>query len=100
MTKTPQSPLDSLLLLVEQSGSQKAAAETLGVSAQYVHDLLINRRDFSAKIAALLGWERKIIYTPLDGCSVSLLPIKKDGLTNEQIEQAARPLVIVQERRP
>lgn len=99
MDNTPQDPHDSLLLMLERCGSQKATAEKLGISPQYINDLLRGRREFSAKIAVLLGWRREVVFYPLEDCAVSLLPINTSGLTEEQREQADRPLVIVREGR-
>ena len=51
-----------LLALVEKYGSQKAAAEHLGVSPQYLHDILAGLREPGPKILSALGYERVIRY--------------------------------------
>jgi hypothetical protein len=43
------------------AGSQKRAAFELGISAQYLNDLLQGRRDFSDNLLEKLGLERKIV---------------------------------------
>jgi DNA-binding transcriptional regulator YdaS (Cro superfamily) len=46
---------------VQAAGSQKKAATELGISAQYLNDLLQGRRDFSDNLLEKLGLERKIV---------------------------------------
>ncbi len=46
---------------VQAAGSQKKAALDLGISAQYLNDLLQGRRDFSDNLLEKLGLERKIV---------------------------------------
>lgn len=46
---------------VEQAGSQKQAAVDLGISSQYLNDLLQGRRDFSDNLLDKLGLERRIV---------------------------------------
>jgi transcriptional regulator with XRE-family HTH domain len=46
---------------VREAGSQKRAAIDLGISAQYLNDLLQGRREFSDKMLKRLGLERKIV---------------------------------------
>ena len=48
----------------EEAGSQAALARNLGVSIQYIHDVLAGRRQFSANLAARIGYERKIVFSP------------------------------------
>lgn len=50
--------------IIEERGTQKAAAEFLGVSQQYLTDLLKGRRDPGKKILDKLGLESSVIYTP------------------------------------
>ena len=46
---------------VREAGNQKKAAELLGISAQYLNDLLQGRRDPSDNILEKLGLEWKIV---------------------------------------
>lgn len=48
--------------LVAAMGTAKAAAESLGISDQYLCDILRGRRDISAALAHKLGFERRVIY--------------------------------------
>lgn len=50
--------------IIEERGTQKAAAEFLGVSQQYLTDLLKGRRDPGKKILDRLGLESSVVYTP------------------------------------
>lgn len=54
-------PLEALKREVARIGSQKKAAKALGISAQYINDLLCERRGFSDAILAKLGLERRIV---------------------------------------
>jgi DNA-binding transcriptional regulator YdaS (Cro superfamily) len=53
---------DELRLVVEVNGSQKEAARVLGISPQYLCDLLRGRREFSAAVADVLGFQRVVSY--------------------------------------
>lgn len=53
---------------VECCGSQKKAAELLGISPQYLSDILIGRRDISAKVARMFGYEPVKHFRKLDVC--------------------------------
>lgn len=48
--------------IIETQGTQKAAAEFLGVSQQYLTDLIKGRRDPGSKILDKLGLESRVIY--------------------------------------
>jgi transcriptional regulator with XRE-family HTH domain len=50
--------------IIEAHGTQKAAAQFLGVSQQYLTDLLRGRRDPGKKILDKLGLESSVVYTP------------------------------------
>jgi len=50
-----------LQAFVDRHGSQKAAAEALGVSSVYIHDLLHGKRRFSDRILEALGLQRIVI---------------------------------------
>jgi transcriptional regulator with XRE-family HTH domain len=45
---------------IRETGSQKKAAESLGISAQYFNDLLRGRREPSENVLKELGFEWKI----------------------------------------
>ena len=56
-------PMDIIRVLkrhVKEAGSQKAAAEQLGISAQYLNDLLRGRREPSDSVLEKLGLYWKI----------------------------------------
>ena len=44
--------------LVERAGSQKAVADSLGVSRAYLSDVLLGRRPISAELAGRMGWKK------------------------------------------
>jgi transcriptional regulator with XRE-family HTH domain len=48
--------------IIEERGTQRAAAEFLGVSPQYLTDLLKGRRDPGVKILSKLGLQSRVIY--------------------------------------
>jgi hypothetical protein len=50
--------------VIDEHGTQKAAAQFLGVSQQYLTDLLRGRRDPGTKILDKLGLESRVIYLP------------------------------------
>lgn len=50
--------------IIEEQGTQKGAAELLGVSEAYLSDLLKGRRDPGKKILDKLGLESSVVYTP------------------------------------
>lgn len=54
--------LAALRRVIAEAGSQQAAAKQLGVSGAYVTDLLRGRREFSAAMAARLGYERIVTF--------------------------------------
>lgn len=56
----------SLDVLIEEHGTQLAAAVSLGISPQYLHDVLRDRRDIGA-LAARLGYRPLTVYVPEDG---------------------------------
>lgn len=45
-----------------ERGTQKAWAKDHGVSPAYVNDVLQGRREISDNFAALLGFERRVIF--------------------------------------
>lgn len=49
--------------IIEARGTQKAAAESLGVSSQFLSDILKGRRDPGKKILDKLGLESSVVYT-------------------------------------
>lgn len=42
--------------------SQKAVAARLGFSPQFIHDVLAGRRRVTDTLAALMGYERLVVY--------------------------------------
>ena len=61
MTKTATDPRALLARLVEEAGSQKAVAKRLGITQQYIGDLLAGQRTFSDRILDKLGLTRVIV---------------------------------------
>jgi len=57
-----QTVLEFIRSQVTKHGSQKAYARHLGVSQQYLNDVLSGRRDLSAELAALLGYKRLTVF--------------------------------------
>lgn len=60
--------LPSLVSIIQErvasAGSQQAAADILGISAQYLCDLLHGRREPSETIADALGFTKRVVYLP------------------------------------
>jgi len=63
---THEQLLLAIVAIVRSCGSQKAAAEHLGVSPQYLSDVLMCRRDIGAKLAKNFGLRPCTIYVPID----------------------------------
>lgn len=63
MPKT-YSQTDLLIQIRKMVGesSQTAVAAKLGITVQMVNDLVHGRRDISSRIAAVLGYEREIVF--------------------------------------
>jgi len=53
--------IKALAALVARVGSQRGAAEVLGVSASFVSDMLRNKRRFSERILRKLGLQRVVV---------------------------------------
>lgn len=47
---------------IERAGSQQAWARQIGISPQYLCDVLMARRDIPDKVLAALGYVRVVIY--------------------------------------
>jgi len=58
----------ALTTVVNGYGTQKAAAKALGVSPQYLHDLLSGKREIGSKIAAQFGLKPIRIFVPIEPC--------------------------------
>jgi DNA-binding transcriptional regulator YdaS (Cro superfamily) len=54
-------PVERLRAHVEQSGSRSATAKRLGVTVQFLGDMLNGRRPVSARILKKLGLKRAIV---------------------------------------
>lgn len=50
--------------LVAEAGSQKDLASRLKISAPYMNDILLGRRDPSKKLLNALGFEQVVTYQP------------------------------------
>lgn len=62
--------LNMIQIAVQVEGSQKAFAEKVGVSQQYLVDVLKGRRSVGAKLLEWFGLERVVTYRRLDGGSL------------------------------
>lgn len=61
--------LGELRKLVDRAGSQKAAAQQLGVSDAFLCDVLNSRRGITLKVAFAMGYDRVFIYRKRRGFS-------------------------------
>lgn len=52
---------------IAREGSQKAAARKLGISPQYLNDIINYRREPGHKLLAALGLERLVLYVNPSG---------------------------------
>lgn len=52
---------------VEQFPTQKEAAKSLGVSPQYLSDVLQGRREITEKLAEKVGWRLEKTWKPAAG---------------------------------
>jgi plasmid maintenance system antidote protein VapI len=59
--------IKDLLRLSDRLGSRKQAAITLGISPQYLSDILAERRGVSDNLAAKVGWQRNTTWRKLKG---------------------------------
>ena len=57
---------DTLTVMIDERGSQRAVAQELGVSQAYLGDVLHGRRGVSAKLAGKLGYERVVVFVRRD----------------------------------
>lgn len=57
-----QTLIEELRRRCQESGSQKAWAKANGISAAYVNDVIQGRREVSDNFAALLGFERRVVF--------------------------------------
>lgn len=54
--------IDILRVRCQERGTQKGWAKDHGMSPAYVNDVLQGRREISDNFAALLGFERRVIF--------------------------------------
>lgn len=59
---TPAALLERIRIVVAGAGNQKAAAKRLGVSEQYLCDVLKGRREPGKKLLNALGYRRVVVY--------------------------------------
>jgi plasmid maintenance system antidote protein VapI len=57
-------PYDRLRELIEELGSQKAAARKLGFTPSFINDVLHGRREMTEALAAKLGFKRVVTFVP------------------------------------
>lgn len=61
-----QDALDLIIEIVDEEGSQSAAANRLGISAAYLSDILSGARSISDKVANKLGYSKVSMYEKQD----------------------------------
>ena len=59
--------VDLLRVLVSQEDSQASLATEIGISPQYLNDILKGRRDPGETVLRYLGLRKRVIYVPLTG---------------------------------
>jgi transcriptional regulator with XRE-family HTH domain len=59
--------VDLLRVLVSQEDSQSALAAEIGISPQYLNDILHGRREPGETVLKYLGLQKRVIYVPLTG---------------------------------
>ena len=62
LVKTESQMVEVLERMVDYAGSQKAVAEWLGVSAQYLSDVMSGRRYVSKEMGKKLGYKKTISF--------------------------------------
>jgi predicted DNA-binding protein (UPF0251 family) len=65
-TISQEEALDLIRRLVESEGSNTKAAARLDISSGYLSEILSSDRPISDKVARKLGYERVVVYKPLD----------------------------------
>lgn len=63
----PQRLLEMIQIGIQIEGSQKGFAQKIGVSEQYLSDILKGRREPGPKILKWFGLERTVYYRRIDG---------------------------------
>jgi hypothetical protein len=56
----------ALLERVKKAGMAKIAAFRLGISAQYLSDVINGRRDISEQLAEKLGYRKVVMFVPIE----------------------------------
>ena len=63
---TQDEALELIREIVIEAGSKTDAADQLGISKQYLNDILFERRAISDNVAHALGYRRIIRFEPID----------------------------------
>jgi hypothetical protein len=66
---TPTLTADQVVAELRRRQGERAAAELareLGVSPQFLHDVLVGRRGIPATILEALGLEKIVVYQPIE----------------------------------
>lgn len=66
MTIESSAMLDCLRQFVQSHPTQKDAAATLGISQQFLSDMLLGRRHISDRIAKQLGYSKLSVYQQIE----------------------------------
>ena len=70
---------------IEQHGTQSALADAIGITPQYLSDILKARRSISEHVASFFGYKRVVLFVvPVDGNQPS------PALAEIQAENAVR----------
>ena len=64
--KSAKTPMAALKQLIDDLGSQSAAARHIGVGRQYMTDILSGRRSISGRVAKALGFNKRVLFEPID----------------------------------
>ncbi len=65
-TMTKAELIEHLRQLVEEAGSQRNLAKRLGVSAPFIGDVLLGKREPAAKMLKALGLRRVVTFEKVD----------------------------------
>lgn len=76
----------ALTALCNSCGTQKAAAAQLGISPQYLHDLLAGKREVGASIAAKFGLKPIRLFVPITQGYVANVDDAAHALTDQEAQ--------------
>lgn len=68
---TRDTVIRKLLALIEEKGTAKATAQSLGISQQYLSDVIKGRREPGEKLLSAMGLQSRVVYEARTGEAVS-----------------------------